>query len=137
MTAKTKTVFDILNESVRMCKETHKDGAPSILLDRIKRDGGRRCGFVDLPPLEACIHDDLKHQDIPLDFIVEGLTQPTFRNMCRRREGGDMDTNAINLANGSALSILQWSDREDLSLDNEQRVSFHTINCCSFRSDLL
>lgn len=147
-------MFDVLSAPVRTCNKTREDGIPSIWLDRIKRDRGRRCGFVGLPPLEACVHDDLKHHlvnpDMPQAFIVQGnnlpqpdtqpaanthgnrdhpsphrLMQLTCRNTCRHREGGEVDTNVVDVVDG--LSILQWSEQEDLSLDDEQRVSFHTI----------
>lgn len=54
--------------------------------------------------------------------------QLTFRNTHRQdRDGGWVGANAINLADGSVVSILQWSNREGLSLDEEQKVSFHII----------
>lgn len=73
-------MFCVLSAPARTCNETREDGILLISMDRIKRDGGRRWGFDDLPPLEACIHDDLKHHlvnpNIPQAFIVEGNNLP-------------------------------------------------------------
>ena len=144
--------FDGVFEFLQCSNSTPMNNADEVGLTAMRKEGGRKCGFSNLPNPEKMAHEDLLHwqinPELPQDFIhttsaqpmrisptdhlaaehqsrekptIQQLMQLTYRATRRRVDG---EAAAGVAADGTALSIIEWSCRSDLTLDEEQQVAF-------------
>ena len=124
------------------------DQQDTVNLDSMRKDGARGCGYYDLPP-------PLQTADVPPSFITSLPTRlasypesdstnkeqatrdkPTrdhlmslvYRNTRRRLDPEEEEVASDNVdADGTALSIIEWSLKPELSLDAEQQKAFQIV----------
>ncbi len=148
-------MFDVLNPPPPSTQ--HQGSSSQMTLKAIQKDGARGCGFYDMPPAcpPANIHQH--NERVPTEFITAlsgqcnnagrnqnennsafpcrdkpspyTLMSLIYRNTRRRiHEGFSVELNPNTVtADGTALSILEWSSRPDLNLDAEQQKAFQIV----------
>ena len=124
---------------------THQPQIPPSGYDltAIRKDGGRGCGFFDLPNTVQLTSEStepfLKHalprqeqqassnnkehttRDTPSPHQLMSLI---YKNQRRRITNSISRNNPDFVADGTALSIIEWSEKHQISLDKEQRKAF-------------
>ena len=130
-------------------KSTSDQSEVNFSLSEIRGEGARGCGFTNLPPQSASqplgnangfveetmeeAHQPLKtrkRKEAPEDDTVDLLKlMELILRRSRRRTELHPNTNSQDntTANGTALSILEWSEKPELTLDNEQKMAFQAI----------
>ena len=148
-------VFELMHQSHD--DDAGSDGGAGINLISMRKEGGRKCGFDNLPKPEEMLEENQqawrdKHWEanpsLDGDFLqttaavqvpppsdgasipphqqreqptLNQLMQLTYRSTRRRVDGPAPE--AAN-ADGTALSIIEWSHRNDLTLDEDQQMAF-------------
>ena len=129
--------------------EKRGEGGMALSLKHIRKEGGRGCGFFDLPEgvpppptssesqpfLRGLATDGTENRDgTERESRTRDKTSPYHLmelkyRMTRRRvgENGENDERRGPSADGTASSILAWSEREELNFDDNQRLAFQIV----------
>ena len=128
---------------------TKNNRGNEITLTEIRTEGARACGFHNLPPANP------QTLSTPNNFVREEPPQPNAESKSRKRKlqeeketpdlmklmelvwrksqrritttNNDTATQTEVDANGTALSLIKWSEKPELTLDFEQKLAFQTI----------
>jgi PIF1-like helicase/Helitron helicase-like domain at N-terminus len=140
-------IFNLLGGTDSSSLENIECECPKMSLYKIRKEGLRGCGFAYLPSIEAST------PRLPATFLstiaanhVSAMSQVSMRGVNARdrpkvvdlmtliyssttrkiENGTSVLTDQVD-ANGTVLSIIEWSHQQELNLDDEQQLAFQIV----------